>query len=304
MVKPLERINTILLEKLMRHNPNSSFTQEENCLDIESSNDSSSQESVDILIQMLDKEIIPRLLVSHQANSHIEDLATSGQRKIHLQEVDLLVSLCINGTQETCMEFIKKLLHIQVSIESIYLDLIPTTARKLGVLWEQDICSFTDVTIGLWRLQHILYDLTKDFQKKHSMPIENLNALLIPAPKSQHTLGLFIVAEFFRKAGWRVWGEPNLSVEQINNLIFSQWFDVIGISVGYSKQLEGVNQLISSLRSRSMNPNVAFMVGGPLYSSEPELFEDIEAEIKSCDANDAIRQAEIIVGQKKNLGTN
>ena len=288
----------------MRHNPNSSFTQEENCLDIESSNDSSSQESVDILIQMLDKEIIPRLLVSHQANSHIEDLATSGQRKIHLQEVDLLVSLCINGTQETCMEFIKKLLHKQVSIESIYLDLIPTTARKLGVLWEQDICSFTDVTIGLWRLQHILYDLTKDFQKKHSMPIENLNALLIPAPKSQHTLGLFIVAEFFRKAGWRVWGEPNLSVEQINNLIFSQWFDVIGISVGYSEQLEGVNQLISSLRSRSMNPNVAFMVGGPLYSSEPELFEDIEAEIKSCDANDAIRQAEIIVGQKKNLGTN
>ena len=304
MVKPLERINTILLEKLMRHNPNSSFTQEENCLDIESSNDSSSQESVDILIQMLDKEIIPRLLVSHQANSHIEELATSGQRKIHLQEVDLLVSLCINGTQETCIEFIKKLLHKQVSIESIYLDLIPTTARKLGVLWEQDICSFTDVTIGLWRLQHILYDLTKDFQKKHSMPIENLNALLIPAPKSQHTLGLFIVAEFFRKAGWRVWGEPNLSVEQINNLIFSQWFDVIGISVGYSEQLEGVNQLISSLRSRSMNPNVAFMVGGPLYSSEPELFEDIEAEIKSCDANDAIRQAEIIVGQKKNLGTN
>jgi methanogenic corrinoid protein MtbC1 len=304
MVKPLERINTILLEKLMRHNPNSSFTQEENCLDIESSNDSSSQESVDILIQMLDKEIIPRLLVSHQANSHIEDLATSGQRKIHLQEVDLLVSLCINGTQETCMEFIKKLMNKQVSIESIYLDLIPTTARKLGVLWEQDICSFTDVTIGLWRLQHILYDLTKDFQKKHSMPIENLNALLIPAPKSQHTLGLFIVAEFFRKAGWRVWGEPNLSVEQINNLIFSQWFDVIGISVGYSEQLEGVNQLISSLRSRSMNPNVAFMVGGPLYSSEPELFEDIEAEIKSCDANDAIRQAEIIVGQKKNLGTN
>ena len=304
MVKPLERINTILLEKLMRHNHNSSFTQEENCLDIESSNDSSSQESVDILIQMLDKEIIPRLLVSHQANSHIEDLATSGQRKIHPQEIDLLVSLSINGTQDTCMEFVKKLMNKQVSIESIYLDLIPTTARKLGVLWEEDICTFSDVTIGLWRLQHILYDLTKDFQKKHSMPIENLNALLIPAPKSQHTLGLFIVAEFFRKAGWRVWGEPNLSVEQINNLIFSQWFDVIGISVGYSEQLEGVNQLISSLRSRSMNPNVAFMLGGPLYSSEPELFEDIEAEIKSCDANDAIRQAEIIVGQKKNAGAN
>ena len=297
-------INTIPLEKLMRHNSSFRITQEENCREVDGNNDSSSQDSVDILIQMLDKEIIPRLLVSHQANTLIEDLATSGQRKIHVQEVDLLVSLCINGTQETCLEFINKLTNKQVSIESIYLDLIPMTARKLGVLWEEDICSFTDVTIGLWRLQHILYDLTKDFQKKHSMPIENLNALLIPAPKSQHTLGLFIVAEFFRKAGWRVWGEPNLSPEQINNLIFSQWFDVIGISVGYSEQLVGVNQLITSLRSRSMNPNVAFMVGGPLYSTDPELFDDIQAEIKSCDANDAIRQAEIIVGQKKNQGIN
>jgi len=297
-------INTVHLEKLMRHNSSFRITQEENCREVDGKNDSSSQDSVNILIQMLDKEIIPRLLVSHQANTLIEDLATSGQRKIHAQEVDLLVSLCINGTQETCLEFINKLTNKQVSIESIYLDLIPMTARKLGVLWEEDICSFTDVTIGLWRLQHILYDLTKDFQKKHSMPIENLNALLIPAPKSQHTLGLFIVAEFFRKAGWRVWGEPNLSPEQINNLIFSQWFDVIGISVGYSEQLVGVNQLITSLRSRSMNPNVAFMVGGPLYSTDPELFDDIQAEIKSCDANDAIRQAEIIVGQKKNQGIN
>jgi len=304
MVMVSAPINTVHLEKLMRHNSSFRITQEENCREVDGKNDSSSQDSVNILIQMLDKEIIPRLLVSHQANTLIEDLATSGQRKIHVQEVDLLVSLCINGTQETCLEFINKLTNKQVSIESIYLDLIPMTARKLGVLWEEDICNFTDVTIGLWRLQHILYDLTKDFQKKHSMPIENLNALLIPAPKSQHTLGLFIVAEFFRKAGWRVWGEPNLSPEQINNLIFSQWFDVIGISVGYSEQLVGVNQLITSLRSRSMNPNVAFMVGGPLYSTDPELFDDIQAEIKSCDANDAIRQAEIIVGQKKNQGIN
>ena len=304
MVKPLEHIKSIYLEKVMMHNPNSNLNQDDACLDIESSKDASAQGSVDILIQMLDKEIIPRLLVSHQANAPLEVLASTGQRKIHAQEIDLLVGLCVNGTQDTCMELIKKLMNKQVSIESIYLDLIPMTARKLGELWEQDICSFTDVTIGLWRLQHILYDLTKDFQLKHSLPIENLNALLIPAPKSQHTLGLFIVAEFFRKAGWRVWGEPNLSVDQINNLIFSQWFDVIGISVGYSEQLVGVNHLISSLRSRSMNPNVAFMVGGPLYASHPELFDEIQAEIKSYDANDAIRQAEIIVGQKKNLGLN
>ena len=288
----------------MRQTMNATLDQEGNCLGSESVDISKTRDPVNILIKMLDQEIIPRLLVSHQANSSLESLAIPGQRKILGAEIDLLSGLAINGNQQSCIDLIQKLIAKQVSIESIYLDLIPRTARKLGELWEQDVVSFADVTIGLWRLQHVLYELTKDFQLKNSMPIENLNALLIPAPKSQHTLGLFIVAEFFRKAGWRVWGEPNLSLEQINNLIFSQWFDVIGISIGYSDQLVGLNELIASLRSRSMNAHVSFMVGGPLYNSDPELFDEIDAEIKSGDANEAIRIAEIIVSNKKNVGFN
>jgi methanogenic corrinoid protein MtbC1 len=304
MVNPLYLSHTIRLEKVMRQTMNATLDQEGNCLGSESVDISKTRDPVNILIKMLDQEIIPRLLVSHQANSSLESLAIPGQRKILGAEIDLLSGLAIKGNQQSCIDLIQKLIAKQVSIESIYLDLIPRTARKLGELWEQDVVSFADVTIGLWRLQHVLYELTKDFQLKNSMPIENLNALLIPAPKSQHTLGLFIVAEFFRKAGWRVWGEPNLSLEQINNLIFSQWFDVIGISIGYSDQLVGLNELIASLRSRSMNAHVSFMVGGPLYNSDPELFDEIDAEIKSGDANEAIRIAEIIVSNKKNVGFN
>ena len=304
MVKPLDILKKFpYVETVMRNTHSKSFKAEDECLEAENSK-AASKEPVDILIQMLDQEIIPRLLVSHQANSPLEELATPGLRPIHPAEIDLLCGLSINSSQESCTEFVKKLLAKKVSIDSIYLDLIPRVARKLGVLWEEDICTFSEVTIGLWRLQHILYGLSREFQVKNNSPIENLNALLIPAPSSQHTLGLFIVSEFFRRAGWRVWGEPNLQPEQVNNLIFSQWFDVIGISVGYEEQLIGVNQLISSLRSRSMNPNVAFMVGGPLYNSHPELFDDIDADIKSSDANDAIRQAEIFVATIKNLRMN
>ena len=304
MVKSFNDVKTTLPEKVMRHTQDSNFSQEDSCLEDEQTRITNTKQPIDILIKMLDQEIIPRLLVSHQANSPLEEIATPGLRKIHTPEIDLLIGLVMNGSQESCIEYIKKLIAKQVSIESIYLDLIPMTARKLGVLWEEDVVSFTEVTIGLWRLQHILYELTKDFQMKNSMPIENLNALLIPAPKSQHTLGLFIVAEFFRKAGWRVWGEPNLSSEEINTLIFSQWFDVIGVSIGYIEQLEDLNAMIASLRARSMNPNVSFMVGGPLYNSHPELFDEIDADIKSADANEAIRMAEIIVGNKKNIGLN
>ena len=304
MVKPLDLLKKIpYVETVMRNIHSKSYNAEDECLEPENSK-GVSKEPVDILIQMLDQEIIPRLLVSHQANTPLEELAATGLRPIHPAEIDLLCGLSVNGSQESCTDFVKKLLGKQVAIDSIYLDLIPKTARKLGDLWEQDICTFSEVTIGLWRLHHIIYGLSREFQIKNNSPIENLNALLIPAPNSQHSIGLFIVSEFFRRAGWRVWGEPNLQAEQINNLIFSQWFDVIGISVGYEEQLVNVNQLIHSLRSRSMNPNVAFMVGGPLYNSHPELFDSIEADIKSSDANDAIRQAEIFVAKKKNQRMN
>jgi hypothetical protein len=39
-------------------------------------------------------------------------------------------------------------------------------------------------------------------------------------------------------------------------------------------------------------------------NSHPELFDAIDAEIKSTDANEAIRMAEMIVGNKKNMGLN
>jgi len=188
----------------MRNTQKTNFSNADDCLEPENAK-AQSKEPVEVLIQMLDQEIIPRLLVSHQANSPLEDIATPGLRPIHPAEVDLLCGLSINGSQEACTDYVKKLLNKKVSIDSVYLELIPQTARKLGELWEQDICTFSEVTIGLWRLQHILYGLSREFQIKNSSPIENLNALLIPAPKSQHTIGLFIVAEFFRRAGWRVW---------------------------------------------------------------------------------------------------
>lgn len=295
----------------MRQNPNTYFETVDNCWSPTDETDNQSaaynqnnysekdKEPVDILVKMLDEDIIPRLLLSHKAQSSLEQIAEPGLRNTNATEADYLADLVVNGTQESSLDFVKKLTQKQVSTDSIFLDLIPQTARKLGVLWENDICSFADVTVGLWRLQHILYELCNHFQSQDNVPVGNLNALLIPAPNSQHTLGLFIVVEFFRRAGWRVSGEPNLKSDELSNLIFSQWFDVIGISIGYAEQLEKVNELIDTLRARSMNPHVSFMVGGPLYASHPELFDNINAEIKSADANDAIRQAELIVAKHK-----
>ena len=79
-------------------------------------------------------------------------------------------------------------------------------------MWDADLCDFTQVTIGLWRLQQLMYELSPAFQDDAQRGVQIHRAMLVlvpvpvpvPVPGSQHTLGLLRVAEFFRRAGWGV----------------------------------------------------------------------------------------------------
>ena len=56
------------------------------------------------------------------------------------------------------------------SVETLYLDLLAPTARHLGDLWDADVCDFTEVTVGLGRLQQVLHELSPAFQSEIAQP--------------------------------------------------------------------------------------------------------------------------------------
>ncbi|HEY5281904.1 MAG TPA: cobalamin-binding protein, partial [Polyangia bacterium] len=198
------------------------------------------------LLRTIEAEIIPRLMLAHRTNSLELMSCEVASSTIGRDEVLAFASLVIAQPAEMAIAHVEARRAEGVPLEAIYLDLVAPAARHLGELWEADLCDFTQVTLGLWRLQQVMHELSPVFQNETDCEARPRRALLVPAPGSQHTLGLFMVSEFFRRAGWDVWGEPTTTTD-LAAIVRAEWFDLVGLSVGSECGLEGLSSLIGRL---------------------------------------------------------
>jgi len=179
-----------------------------------------------------------------------------------------------------------------VPLESVYLDLLAPTARRLGRLWDEDQSDFMQVTIGLWRLQEVLHELGPAFLNESESSEPGRRVFLVPVPGDQHTFGAVIVAEFFRRAGWDVWDDPGASKEEIVRIVRSEWFSVVGLSVSCEQHIEGLASVIRAIRRASRNPSIGIMVGGQPFIDHPERVALVGADATASDGRQATLQAQ------------
>ena len=79
-------------------------------------------------------------------------------------EVSAFAAIALNSDAVVATAHVETLRAKGLGLECIYLELLAPAARHLGELWEADLCDFTQVTLGLWRLQQVMYDLSPAFQ--------------------------------------------------------------------------------------------------------------------------------------------
>lgn len=246
------------------------------------------------LVSTIEGEIIPRLMLAHHADGPVRN-ESPGQGDAGAFEVEAFAELAMSSDAEAPAAHVALLREAGASLESIYLNLLAPTARYLGELWEADLCDFTTVTAALWRLQHLMYDLSPDFQGDGETQTRKHHALLAPVPGSQHTFGLLMVAEFFRRGGWDVWTQPATTMFELVEAVHSEWFDLIGFSAATETQIEGLTSVIVTLRKASCNPNVVVLVGGAVFVAHPDLVAQVGADATAADAAQAIEQAQRMV---------
>jgi methanogenic corrinoid protein MtbC1 len=251
------------------------------------------------LLRTIEAEIIPRLMVAHQSASLAMPCDEAALATIGRDEVVAFATLVLTKPSEAAVARVECLRAEGVPLDAIYLSLLAPAARHLGELWEADLCDFTQVTLGLWRLQQLLYELSPTFQNEATFDAQRRRALLAPAPGSQHTLGLFIVAEFFRRAGWSVWSEPTTSLTDLTDALRADWFDVVGLSVGADGHVENLPSVILALRQASLNKSIGVMVGGPVFAAHPELAAAVGADSTAADAPQAVVMAEDLVAMRE-----
>ena len=236
-----------------------------------------------ILLRTVKLDVIPRLrsVAACGATAPVEAPAAPRAPAPVLMITDAhvaeLANLTLHGHDGAVEAFVGNLREQGVAAEALVLDLLTPVALQLGEWWEQDVCSFLDVTAGMWRLQDALHGLGSSFQAAEpSKPGPRI--LLVPLPGEQHTFGLSMVHEFFRRAGWDAWTGPVGSRAELTATLRRQWVDVVGFSLGSDERLEAARAEIQAVRLASRNPGLAVMVGGPPFVGNPNLAASIGAE--------------------------
>jgi MerR family transcriptional regulator, light-induced transcriptional regulator len=212
------------------------------------------------LVHTIEGEIIPRLLLAHGAGA-TGCRAPEPGHATH-QDIEALAAMALETDAGEISASLAARRHAGVPLETIYLDIVAPAARLLGAWWDDDRCSFTDVTLGLCRLQQAVRELAEERISRSGPQDAAPRALFSPAPGEQHVLGLAMIEELFRKSGWRTDCAPLAAPKDVVRRVGESWHDLVGFTISTPDRCEALRRLVSDVRAASLNPKLCIMAGG------------------------------------------
>ncbi|WP_081631165.1 cobalamin-dependent protein [Methylobacterium sp. 77] len=239
------------------------------------------------LSRIVETDIIPRLKLLHP---QLAPSASAPLAKPDAQQVEAFTQLLLGSDLSAASDAVRDHLAKGYSAENMFLELLAPAASLLGRLWEEDLCDFIEVTVGVARLRLLLSQYRSE--PKVSSQEEHRAALLMGAPGELHTFGVAVVEQFLQAAGWQVASGLASSPSQISDLVSSTWFDVVGLTLSCETRLDGLRASIQAIRDVSRNRSVGIMVGGPVFLDKPELVEHVGADASAVDAPTAVLLAQ------------
>jgi methanogenic corrinoid protein MtbC1 len=253
------------------------------------------------LARAIEVEIIPRLVLAGRAGHVQHQAPESLLLRPAPEEVAEFSGIVLASEVGEATAYARSMQDRGASVETLFLDLLAPAARRLGELWTADLVDFVEVTIALGRLHQVLREFTPAFQRDAVLSGHSRRLLIVPTIGEQHTFGLVMVAEFFRRAGWVVWRSFGPSSELVE-LVRREWFAVIGFSAGSETRLDALASEIRAVRRASCNRAVGVMVGGPVFVASPELVPLVGADATANDGRSAPRQAEDLIRLLARMG--
>lgn len=248
-----------------------------------------------MLGRTIEAEVIPRLMMAHRGFTTSESTPPSSH--ISAEDIAELARISIEHETAVASSYIDALRNQGVPIEAIFTELMAPTARLLGEMWKADQCCFTDVTVGMARLQQIVHELSPEFERESAQAFESRRILLLTMPGEQHTLGLMIVEEHFRKYGWDCTSSAPKDIRDMSRLARGQHFDVVGISVGWGALMESISSAIQAIRRASVNKSLLVLVGGSIFLEHPEFASRVGADGTAEDGRQAVLQLRSLLNQ-------
>ena len=243
------------------------------------------------LLSVIELQIVPQL-VRACADQLPSGSGSAGQFPPPSDEmVAEFAQLSHLDDEKACWEMVDRLLDDRRGVPEMLLQLLAPAARHLGELWNQDRLSFSQVTLGLLRMQNMTHHYSSLSRRTFHRAGPKFRAMVAAAPGSQHLLGLTMVSEFFVNDGWDVHVEVATTEKKLLDAIQANWFDVLGLSVGLLQQLDTLPALVKALRRHSLNPHIGVLLGGIALTHVGTAGESYGADAVCLDPLAAMRVA-------------
>lgn len=248
---------------------------------------------------LVEREIIPRLLEVRRPARELATPQFDDERPpaIGTSEVAAFARLSCEDEADPFFDHLDALLARGIAPETLFVELFAPAARILGSWWDDDERDFTEVAIGLWRLQEAVRVVGERVPPRCWPGPGARRALFAAVPGSLHGFGAMLVSETFARAGW----ETDLAIGEDTSALLSRVargaFAIVGLSLSCDSQLTTLPSLIQSLRAVSRVPTLRIMLGGRIFVEEPGLAKQLGADGTAADPEAALRLADELVGQ-------
>lgn len=234
------------------------------------------------LVELVESEVIPRLLLSRRANA--------AERRPSAAHVETLARLALSRDPGAAAAQVFALRETGMPVEVLLNDLITPAARRIGDFWVADSVDFVEVALATGRLVAVVRGLGAQGEAKAAAGAPC--ALIATLGSERHGLGALTAAQTLRCGGWRVREAPGVAPNALIALASRGQFDMIGISLGGDRGIDGVIRLIARLRRASRNRRAAIAVGGPACHADPELAARLGADFGAASGREALAKAQ------------
>jgi methanogenic corrinoid protein MtbC1 len=256
------------------------------------------QETRARLSQVIASQIIPALLAT--SRPHAPPRVRPTLRTIDMPDIAEFTEFLLDDNEAALHATLTYWRAKGIPVETIYLELLTGAARRLGTLWGSDDCDFSEVSLASWRIQHLMYEMRPAFYAEAMSTLPSgFRVLLAPLALEQHSLGVMMAAEFFRRDGWEVSAELPADCGELVASVAAEHIDLAGISVSGDIILRELPAAIRAMRRASKNPRLIIMVGGGIFAGHPGRAEAAGADFAAGDAREALDRARAFVGRNR-----
>ena len=249
--------------------------------------------SKDSASAVLEADIIPRLMMAHMIDGSVRP--KEERADINADDTNDFASLPLRLEAQDLLKEVDRFLEQGASVEDAYLDLLAPAARHLGEMWNNDECDFVDVTMGLWRLQEVMREISLRSPPQPERTKGPRSALFCPIPGDTHSFGAQMIEEVFARAGWQSQVLVQPERRELLDYLARTPIDLIGLTVSRDSPISSLASLVKALRSVSLNPHLSVLVGGHMINDNPALVAEIGADGTGSDARAALETAERLV---------